>query len=155
MARLLTLLLLYKAGFEVGRYISLEMIVDETRDSYYDVLMKSSRKWHQGRHNLVPWTEYLLGVVVLGAYREFENRAGMITTARGAKRQMVLEVIRRMSGEFTLAQVHSKCPGVSIDLIRKVMQDEKKAGRAVPVKMGRDATWLTTVSYTHLTLPTN
>src|SRR5271168_4773874 len=78
-ARLLTLLLLYQAGYEVGRFISLEQMVERTKRSYYDTLLASSRGWHEGRHNLVPWWEYFLGVMMLGCYREFEKRVGAIT----------------------------------------------------------------------------
>ena len=78
MSRLLTLLLLYKAGYGVGRFISLEKIVEQTREGYYDALFKSSRGWHEGKHSLVPWWEYLLGVVVLSAYKDFEARADVV-----------------------------------------------------------------------------
>ena len=61
MARLLSLLLLYQAGFEVGRYISLEMLVERSKESYYDTLQQSSQGWHEGKHTLLPWTEYFLG----------------------------------------------------------------------------------------------
>jgi len=72
-SRLLTLLALYQHGYEVGRYISLERLVEETRDDYYDVLQRSSTGWHDGRHDLFPWLNYLL-TIVRGAYREFEER---------------------------------------------------------------------------------
>jgi Fic family protein len=141
MARLLTLLLLYKTGFEVGRYISLEMIVEETRESYYDALAKSSRKWHQGKHSLVPWSEYLLGVVVLGAYREFENRAGMITTARGAKRQMVFDTVGRLPLRFQYSDVERSCPSVSRPTINRALAELRDQGKIRCIKSGRDATW--------------
>jgi Fic family protein len=90
MARLLTLLLLYQAGYGVGRYISLERVVEESKESYYDTLYRSSQGWHEGRHTLVPWTEYFLGTM-LAAYKEFENRVGILTDGRGAKTELVLE----------------------------------------------------------------
>jgi Fic family protein len=82
MARLITLLLLYKAGYEVGRFISLERIVERTKESYYDTLYQSSQDWHEGQHNLLPWWEYFLGVMVLSAYREFETRVGVVVALR-------------------------------------------------------------------------
>ena len=74
MARLLTLLLLYRFGYEVGRFISLERIVEETKEGYYHSLYKSSQGWHEGKHSLLPWWNYFLGVVLRTAYKEFEDR---------------------------------------------------------------------------------
>jgi Fic family protein len=141
MARLLTLLLLYQAGYEVSRYISLEMIVDETRDGYYGALAKSSNKWHQGKHSLVPWSEYLLGVIVLGAYREFENRAGLITSARGAKREMVFDTVGRLPFRFQYSDVERSCPGVSRPTINRALAELRDEGKIRCIKSGRDATW--------------
>jgi Fic family protein len=81
MARLLTLLLLYRAGYEVGRFISLEQIIERTKESYYDTLYQSSKGWHEGQHSLLPWWEYFLGVMLLSAYKEFEQRVGLVSTA--------------------------------------------------------------------------
>ena len=83
--RLLTLLLLYKAGYEVGRYISLERIVEESKETYYDALYKSSQGWHEAKHDLRPWWDYFLGTLI-AAYKEFEQRVGTITSARGEAR---------------------------------------------------------------------
>lgn len=74
-SRLLTLLALYQYGYEVGRYISLERLIEETRSDYYDVLRRSSEGWHEGRHDLLPWLNYFLAVLKR-AYRELERRAG-------------------------------------------------------------------------------
>jgi len=74
-SRLLTLLALYQHGYEVGRYISLERLIEETRGDYYDVLRRSSEGWHEGRHDLLPWLNYFLAVLKR-AYRELEARAG-------------------------------------------------------------------------------
>jgi Fic family protein len=85
LARLLTLLLLYRAGYEVGRYVSLERVVEDTKPGYYDTLYRSSQRWHQGKHDLTPWLEYFLGVMLVGAYQEFERRVGLVTTGRAAR----------------------------------------------------------------------
>jgi len=123
LARLLTLLLLYKAGYEVGRYISLEQIVERTRESYYESLNASSLNWHEGKHDLIPWVEYLLGVVVLSAYRDFEQRVGFKTSAKGAKGQLVRDVISRLPKQFRYADVEKLSPGVSRPTIRRVLAD--------------------------------
>ncbi len=79
---LLTLLLLYHFDYEVGRYISLERIFEESKESYYETLEKSSHGWHQAKHNLMPWMTYFWGVL-LRAYKEFEGRVGTLTTGKG------------------------------------------------------------------------
>jgi len=76
---------LYQAGIEVGRYISIERVVEQSRESYYDALAKSSVGWHEGKHDLLPWLEYFAGVLLV-AYREFESRVGPISSPKGAKR---------------------------------------------------------------------
>lgn len=141
MARLLSLLLLYRAGYEVGRYVSLELKVEETKEGYYDSLFKSSLGWHQGEHSLVPWWEYFLGVMLRSAYREFEERVGAITTARGAKREMVFDVVERLPGEFQVADVERGCPGISRPTISRALADLRDSGRIELIRGGRDAAW--------------
>ncbi len=141
MARLLTLLLLYKAGYEVGRYISLERIVENTKESYYDTLYSSSQNWHEGQHNLLAWWEYFLGVMLLGAYREFEERVGSVTTARGTKTEMVLDAISNLPEEFSVRELQEKCPTVSRDLIRHVLRQQRKAGNLECLGRGVNARW--------------
>ncbi len=109
-ARLLTLLLLYQAGYEVGRFISLEQMVERTKRSYYDTLLASSQGWHEGRHSLVPWWEYFLGVMMLGCYREFEKRVGAITVRHGAKREMIVDTVRRLPAEFRVGGSQARLP---------------------------------------------
>ena len=75
-SRLFTLLLLYHHGFRVGRYVSLERLIEESQESYYEALKDSSEAWHEGKHDLVPWWAYFLGIV-RSAYREFEERVGV------------------------------------------------------------------------------
>ncbi|WP_235018939.1 Fic family protein [Tolypothrix sp. NIES-4075] len=141
MARLLTLLLLYKADYEVGRFISLERIVERTKESYYDTLYQSSQNWHEGQHSLLPWWEYFLGVVVLSAYREFEQRVGLVTSVKGAKTAMVLDALNNMSGDFSIKDLQERCPTVGIDLIRRILRQEREAGRLECLGRGPDARW--------------
>ena len=141
MARLLTLLLLYKAGYEVGRFISLERIVEQTKESYYDTLYISSQFWHEGEHNLLPWWEYFLGVMLLSAYREFEQRVGYVNAAKGTKTAMVLDAIRSLPREFSIRELQERCPTVSIDLIRRLLRRQKDAGVVECLGRGVDARW--------------
>ncbi len=140
MARLLTLLLLYHAGYEVGRFISLEKIVEASKETYYDALYQSSQGWHQGRHPLTPWTEYLLGTLI-AAYREFEGRVGMVSAGRGAKTELVLSVIGGFHGPFTVGQLQVRCPTVGVDLIRRILRDQKRAGKLECLGRGPAASW--------------
>ncbi len=141
MARLLSLLLLYQSGYEVCRYISLERIVEHHREGYYDALYRSSQGWHERKHSLLPWWEYFLGVVILGAYREFERRVGELTSSYGAKTQIVIDALRRLPTVFRYADLARVCPGVSRPTIKAVLRQFTKDGRVRCSKPGRDATW--------------
>lgn len=141
MARLLTLLLLYKAGYEVGRYISLEQVVEQTKEGYYDSLYTSSQGWHEATHTILSWWEYFLGVMLLGAYQEFERRVGLVTTGRGSKTAMVLDAIGYFMGDFTIRDLQERCPQVGIDLIRRILREQRNAGKLECLGRGPNARW--------------
>lgn len=140
LSRILNLLLLYRGGYDVGRYISLEKIIEDTKDTYYEALEVSSAGWHEGRHDLVPWLEYSHGVLI-AAYLEFEQRVGQLGTGRGAKRDMVTECVRHLPKTFRYAEVERACPGVSRPTIVRVLGALRDKGEIRCVKGGRDATW--------------
>ena len=140
MARLLSLLLLYKAGFDVGRFISLERIIEESKETYYDTLHQSSQGWHEGEHSLLPWTEYFLGVLI-AAYKDFENRVGTLTVARGAKTQMVLDAVTRLPDGFRMVDLERMCPNVTREMIRVVLNKLKKQGDLWAEGAGAGAVW--------------
>jgi Fic family protein len=140
-SRLLTLLLLYKAGYEVGRYISLERKVEDTKESYYEALSRTSKGWLEGKHDIIPWWEYFLGVMMLSCYKDFENKVGELEGSGGRKTRLVLEAIRQKEGEFTLRELMQDCPTVSMDLIRKVLQEERVNGLIISIGKGRGARW--------------
>lgn len=140
MARLLALLLLYRAGYDVGRFISLERIIEESKESYYETLYACSQGWHEGQHDLAPWTEYFLGVIVR-AYGTFEERVGAITQARGAKSEMVRAAIRAFTGPFAIRELQERCPNVGLDLIRRILREERQAGAIEVSGRGPDAHW--------------
>lgn len=140
MARLLTLLALYKFGYEVGRFISIERIIEESRESYYDALQASSKDWHEGTHSLLPWWEYFLGVLI-AAYDEFESRVGMVAAGRGAKSALVRRMVENSLGEFTVSELMNLCPGVSKDLVRSILDQMKAEGKAECLSRGRFARW--------------
>lgn len=140
LSRILNLMLLYQSGFDVGRYISLEKIIEDTKDTYYEALEASSAGWHEGTHDLVPWLEYSHGVLI-AAYLEFEQRVGQLGSGRGAKREMVTECIHHMPATFRYADVERACPGVSRPTIVRVLGSLRDKGEIRCIKGGRDAMW--------------
>ena len=138
-SRLLTLLALYQHVHEVGRYISLERLVEESKEDYYEALQRSSQRWHEGKHDLTPWLNFFLAII-RRACTEFEQRAGQIKSPRGAKSALVLDAIRRQPGEFSVADLQRECPGVSLDMIRKLLKDLR--GKKVEcLGRGQTAKW--------------
>lgn len=111
-SRLLTVLSLYHHGFEVGRYISLERLIEQSKEDYYAVLQSSSTGWHEGKHDLLPWLNYFLAIV-RRAYIQFEERAGQIKSPRGAKTELVHAAILAASNPFRVTDLQLVCPGVN------------------------------------------
>lgn len=140
LGRLLTLVLLYHAGYEVGRFISLERVMEESKETYYDALFRSSQKWHEGDHDLRPWWDYFLGMLV-AAYKEFESRVGVITTARGAKREMVMAAFERLPDTFGFSDLLRACQGVGYSTLRRALEELRKSRKVKCLGRGRDAQW--------------
>jgi len=140
-SRLLGLLALYQHGYEVGRYISTERLIEDSRDDYYAALRGSSEGWHRGRHDLVPWLVYFLSIV-RRAYVTFESRAGDVRAPRGAKTELVLAAVREFPGPFSIGMLERQCPGVGRDLIRRVLRDLKARGLLSAERRGPGARWM-------------
>ncbi|HLQ46736.1 MAG TPA: Fic family protein [Planctomycetaceae bacterium] len=139
-SRLLTLLALYQHGFEVGRYISLERFVEESRDDYYTALERSSANWHKGRHDLLPWLNHFLAIISR-AYREFADRAGRVKSPRGAKSELIRVAIQQAPNPFRIADLHQLCPGVSVDWIRQTLKDLRQQRAVECLGRGPSAQW--------------
>lgn len=139
-SRLLLLLQCYHLGYEVGRYISLERLIEEHKDRYYETLAQSSEGWHEGKHDPWPYVNYLL-FILKSAYHEFEERVGQIESPKGEKAEMVLSVIRRQRGAFRLADIERACPGVGREWIRTLMTKLKKSGELSCQGRGPAAKW--------------
>ena len=140
MARLITVLLLYREDYEVGRYISLERLIERTKESYYDALYRASQGWHESAHDPMPWVGYFLGVV-RAAYDEFSRELGELRDGRGMKTQLVLQAIGQMIGDFSISELRQRCPSVGVDMLRYVLRSERDAGRLQAVGRGRGARW--------------
>ena len=139
-SRLLFLLQCYHLGYEVGRYISLERLIEENKERYYETLEQSSQGWHEGTHNPWPYVNYML-FILKSAYKEFEERVGQTASPKGAKTELVLNAIRRETGEFRLADIERACPGVGREWIRVLLANLRKSGHASCQGRGPAARW--------------
>lgn len=120
-SRLLLLYMLYRLGYEAGRYVSVERMIELSKDRYYETLEKSSAGWHEGRQNIWPYVNYLL--YTLGeVYEEFENRFASAGQKRGEKTRSVTAVLNETEGKFTVRDIEWKCPGVSKETIKSVLK---------------------------------
>jgi len=140
-ARLLTLMLLYHLDYQVGRFISLERIFEESKETYYETLESSSRGWHEGAHDVFPWVDYFWGVL-LRAYAEFEERVGIIRTTWGSKTQQVRMAVDRRIGPFSIAQIARDCPRISRVMIKNVLGKLRDEGVISLEGRGRGARWV-------------
>jgi len=139
-SRLISLLLLYQQGYEVGRYISLERIIENTRESYYETLKTSSQNWYEGNHNIIPWITYFLSTM-LAAYDDFERRANVVVSGRGSKTEIIVKTIENFIGNFTIGDIVKVCPLVSRDMIRHVFKQLREKNKIEAISKGRYAKW--------------
>lgn len=120
MSRLLTTLLLYHSGFEVGRYISLEAKIAKTKDLYYDALNQAQNGWHEGTEDKVPFIKYLLSII-LAAYKDFDDRFAIVEEKLPAV-DMVRKVVRGKIGRFTKQDIRELCPSLSVSSIEGALR---------------------------------
>lgn len=120
MSRLLTTLLLYRSGFYVGRYISLEAKIAKNKDLYYDALNNSQNGWHEGEEDVVPFIKYLLGTV-LAAYKDFEERFAIVEEKLPAI-DMVKKATQNKIGKFTKQDIRELCPSLSVSTIEGALR---------------------------------
>lgn len=139
-SRLLLLLQCYHLGYEVGRYISLERLIEHNKERYYETLEQSSQRWHEGKHDPWPYVNYVL-FILKSAYREFEERVGKVVSPKGAKTELVLDAIRHQTGEFRLVDIERACPGVGREWIRVLLAGLKKSGEVSCQGKGPAARW--------------
>lgn len=139
-SRLLFLLASYHCGLEAGRYISLERIIEDNKERYYEVLEQSSQRWHEGKHDAWPAMNFLL-FILTQACKEFEQRVGQLKSPRGSKAEIVLNAIRQQPGEFRLADIEHACPGVGREWIRSLLTELKAKDEATCRGKGPAARW--------------
>lgn len=139
-SRLLMLLQCYHLGYEAGRYISIERIIEQSKDRYYETLEQSSQGWHEGKHDPWPFINYAL-FTLKAAYKEFEERVGQLRSPKGAKTELISAAIEKTFGPFRIADIQKECPGVSLDMIRQVLKKLRANGRIECLGRGQSAQW--------------
>jgi hypothetical protein len=133
-------MLLYHFGYEAGRYISLERIFEESKETYYETLETSSQGWHEARHDVHPWLNYFWGVLIR-AYKEFEERVGSLASGRGSKTEQVRAAVARRVAPFSISELESDCPGVSREMVRVVLNALRDEGKINVKGRGPGAKW--------------
>ena len=136
MSRLLTLLLLYRSGYIVGKYISIEMLIEKTKDTYYDALQASSTGWRDGTNDYMPFVSYTLGIIK-SAYKTFSERVEHLTTKGISKPERVRQFIESKLGKVTKKDIMDACPDISATTIERTLGDLVKDGTIIKIGNGR------------------
>lgn len=136
MSRLLTLLLLYRAGYIVGKYISIEKVIETSKDTYYEALQSSSQGWHEEENDYAHFVRYMLGVI-LSAYRDFSSRVKVLTTSGMSKPERIREIIKDTLGKITKTEIMQKCPDISQVTVQRTLNDLVKSGDIIKIGGGR------------------
>lgn len=141
MSRLLTLLLLYKFDYFVGRYISIEMLIEESKESYYEELKRSSEKWHTGENDEIPFIRYMLGVL-LKAYEECDDRFNLIGNEKLTSPERVLSVIQRSLEPLSKKDIMILCPDISQRTIERALKELYDNSKIKQVGSGRSTKYV-------------
>ena len=142
MSRLLTTLLLYRNGFFVGRYISLEAKIARNKDLYYEALSASQEGWHEGKDDPVPFIKYLLGTI-LSAYRDFEERFALVETKKTALETVRLATQNRI-GRFTKQDIRELCPSLSLSSVEGAIRKLVDSGELAREGKGKSTRYYRT-----------
>ena len=141
MSRLLTLLLLYRSGFIVGKYISIEMLIEKSKDSYYEALQASSQNWHEGSNDYKPFLKYMLGIVIK-AYNEFEDRVEHLRHRKMSKADRIKTLIEKTPGKITKKEISLACPDISLTTIERTLAELTASGFIDKVGVGRSTAYV-------------
>jgi Fic family protein len=141
MSRLLTLLLLYRSGYIVGKYISVEKAIENTKATYYEALYDASANWHEGTNDYAPFVKYTLGIIV-SVYREFASRVELLTTGGVSKPERVRAIIENTLGKITKTQILEKCPDISTVTVQRALNDLQKSGEIIKLGGGRYTSYI-------------
>ncbi len=141
MSRLLTLLLLYRCGYLVGKYISIERVIERSKETYYEALQFGSQGWHENANDYAPFVRYLLGVI-LAAYRDFSSRVQLLSDKKLSKPERISHVIRDTLGKITKVDIRKKCPDISLVTIQRTLSELQKSGAIIKLNGGRYAAYI-------------
>ena len=141
MSRLLTLLLLYRSGYTVGKYISIEKLISDSKETYYEVLQESSLGWHENENNYLPFVRYLLGIIV-AAYREFALRVELLTSQSVSKPDRIRKVIKNSLSRMTKSEIMKKCPDISQITVQRTLKELVDSGDIIKVGGGRYTSYI-------------
>ena len=136
MSRLLTLLLLYKAGYIVGKYISIEKVIEQTKETYYEALQNSSTHWHENENNYEPFVTYTLGIII-STYREFQSRVGGVINKKMSKSERVAGLIETTLGKVNKREILEKLPDISSVTVQRTLNVLIKDKRIIKIGGGR------------------
>lgn len=136
MSRLLTLLLLYRSGYIVGKYISIEKVIEQSKETYYETLYQSSAGWHENENDYAPFVRYLLGAIV-AAYREFSSRVQFLVTSGLSKPDRIRELIKNTLGKITKSEIMEKFPDISQATVQRTLIELQKNNEIIKLSGGR------------------
>ena len=136
MSRLLTLLLLYRSGYNVGKYISIEKKIEQTKEEYYEALLQSSQGWDENKNDYRPFVKYTLGIL-LAAYRDFNDRVQIWNKKPLTKPQRIAESIKSRLGTITKFEIKEQCPDISEITIQRTLADLVDKGDVIKIGGGR------------------
>ena len=145
-SRLITTLLLYQSGFMVGKYISIEQKIERTKDTYYDVLGKVSRSWHEGENDYTSFIKYLLGLF-LNCYRDLEDRLGSVDR-KSTPYEIVRKALDNTLGVFTKVQILERCPSIGSSSVEAALKRLKEEGYILSQGRGRSTTYVKNPAHT-------
>ena len=138
MSRLLTLLLFYRAGYIVGKYISIEKLIEKSKETYYEVLQESSVNWHNNENSYEPFIRYYLGIIQK-AYNDFEEQVEYLSQKGLSKTDRVKAVIDNKLGKITKKEIMEICPDISKITIERTLNELVKSGYLMKISSGRTA----------------
>lgn len=142
-SRLLFLLLLYRAGYIGGKFISIEKIIEGTKETYYDALYGSSQNWHEGMNNDLPFVEYSLGIII-SLYRELDTRVSLITSSGMTKKLRIRRIMEESLGKITKRELLEMNPDISETTIEDVLAELVKEGTITKIGGGRYTSYVYT-----------
>lgn len=141
MSRLLTLLLLYRSEYIVGKYISIEKMIEETKEQYYETLQMSSIGWHENENNYEPFVKYMLSVI-LQAYREFSSRVQILIESNLSKPERIARIIEDKLGKITKQEILEKCPDISDTTVQRTLNELVKSHKIIKQSGGRYTSYI-------------